>query len=229
MKNFLLVIPFLLLGCIKPFVEVSPNWNAEPVQPAILAGAAASFDTDEDAAAGTAIMDMAMNSKLPEFGEQMMEKLKPFLAEQGFTLSYAHDRVSTVEQESMEKVEKLTSIAAGSWTSPEGSMIIVTPGALFRGKAYETIIERAVPQPGEHFAFISTRIYDAKKFVVMGYVRMILDVVIIDSQGNEVYTARGIGDGPMTPFVALHHVEALTEALDKAMVSIKETPVVVTE
>lgn len=232
MRTLLLsLLPLLfMLGCPKPFVEVSPDWTAEPLQPAILAGAAASFDVDEEDA-GIAIMDTVMNAHLPDYGDKMMERMKPFLAERGFALTTDHDRVSTAEQETLEKLEKFTSIAAGAWICPDGSMVVVNNSALFRKNSYEMIIERAAPvQPGEHFVFIDARIYKMRKWFVVGFARMVLDVIVIDHQGSEVYAARGVGDGPTSAFVALHHVEALTEAMEYALTTIEaEVPVVVTD
>ncbi len=221
---------FLLLGCPKPFVEVSPDYSAEAPAPVILAGAAASFDsTSEDE--GVAVMDAVMNAKLPEFGSQMMERMKPFLAERGFELVYDHGRVSTAEQETLEKLEKFTSIAAGAWICPDGSMVVVNNSALFRKNSYKMILERAAPtRPGDRFVFIDARVYKMKKWLVVGFSRMVLDIIVIDHEGNELYTARGVGDGPTSAFVALHHVEALTEALENALTTIAaEVPVVVTE
>jgi hypothetical protein len=213
----------LVIGCAKPYVKVSPDYSATPTMPAILAGAAVSFDEiDDETSLGTAIMDTVMNAHLPEFGEMMMERMTPFLAENGFELTTDHSRVSKGKKENLETVSRITSIVVGAWVDPEGSMIVVNNNTLFSNASYNIILRRAAPiQDNEHFVFIDARVSKRTKWFVVGYSQMVLDINVIDGDGNEVYVARGVGDGPKAAFVALHHVEALTEALEMALDTIE--------
>ncbi len=216
------LVPILLLAsCAKPFVKVSPDYSAEPLKPALLAAAAASFDSDDDSE-GVAIMDTVMNARLPEFGEKMIERVTPFLAERGFELSFDHDRVATADQSKMEGLANFTSVAGGAWFSPQASMYVLDHNTWGRGPVYERILGLAAPMgDDEHLVFIDATVYGRHRYLVVGYSLLVLDIIVVDGQGNEQWLARGVGEGPSSAFVALHHVEALTEALEDALATIE--------
>jgi hypothetical protein len=221
----LLLSLLLLVGCPKPFVELSPDYSPQPLEPGILACAAAGFVSDANAQTdegkGAMVMNAVMNAHLPEFGERMMPRMETFLAERGFELQYAHDRVSVAEQAKLEKLGNVTALL-GAWGDPRGSMLCVDNSSLGRKHTYDLILERAAPvADDEHFVFISAPTYSKHRWLVVGYPQMVLDIIVIDGQGNELYRARGVGDGPSSAFVVLHHVEALEEALENALASIE--------
>ena len=94
------------------------------------------------------------------------------------------------------------SAVSGVWYSPEGSLkeIDASTTFLFGGKQF---VEAADDPdvPNEAFVFITGTVLEGSEWLIMKKPIFLMDIRVLDENGEDLMRARGLGEGETSPFI----------------------------
>ena len=176
---------------------------------------------------------MMQDMELDQFGETVLGRVTPFLAQQGFAVYLDPDRVDAVHAVDWSDVwsvrislwwNTLTTVTT-AWVDRRGARSGgLTPPHLFRSADYAQVVATLNHDAiDEGYLFVVVRVTRGSSWVFIKYPVVRVTLLVADSQGTEVLRAQGIGSGTREWFQLNRTSTSLTRGLNTAMDQLERT------
>ncbi len=220
----------MLLSCARSYLKVHPDYVMQEKHPVLLGSATlradAFFPSSPDQSAMEQMLEFQLqtfvNSRLPSVGEGMVDSVLPKLSEWGMVPFTESDRADKLVRWGGQQDENYGAIVFGVWYSPEGAQISISNNDWLTYRRIERYLERTatdVKNDNEGLLFVHAS-YHASNFLLSRYPILVLDVVLLGSEGQVWLKARGLGEGMRNVLYLDLSEDSLQLALDNAISSL---------
>lgn len=176
-------------------------------------------DEDTSALAVTqAVFDVKNNTQLDEFGATVEPAVSTWLATQG--VIQHSDKARVMEGKKIDWAESANAmtVVSGTWVDPRGLALRVATDSLFKGATFNKMAEKLDgPEAKEDYVYTTMSVYPQHEWLVVGFPRVRVSVMVHDEAGNTVLRASAWGKGKKAAFVVNRSPESLQKGFAEAM------------